>query len=57
MFLDWKTGQLASPLADQVNDRGSRLVEGKGVDELNLKINRQLKSWVWNSKEQSVVEK
>lgn len=43
-FLSWKTRQMVAPLDDQVNGRGSRLVEGKGVDELNLRINRQLKS-------------
>lgn len=28
-FLTWKTGQMVAPLEEQVNGRGSRLVEGK----------------------------
>ena len=39
---DW---QMVTSLADLVNDRGSKLVEGKEVDKLNLRINRQLNSW------------
>lgn len=29
---DWADGDI---ITDQVNDRGSRLMEGKGIDELN----------------------
>lgn len=44
---DW---QMVTSLADLVNNRGSKLVEAKEVYKLNLRINRQLNSWVWSLK-------